>query len=196
MAEINPRTTWFGVGQKFGGTMIAGRIESTSGFAINLLNPAWNNLWSIEKQGAGLGLGGGTTSVCMFVFNAPSLMALDHMAVSGFDVAVSVGAKLSTIIAGLAKLEKWKKLYPIAKDLAVLAKQIKKNSEYAENIRIVGKLTAEHLAQIKEAGELLHKQLEIKEAETRPSIVALDVPLTGYGVEVGVTWLTGYFNIL
>ena len=188
---MDSRNTWVGFGAKFGGTLIAGRIESTTGVIMNLERPDWSSLFTIESQGIGLGLGGGTVGVLVVAFNCPSIFVMDHSSMAAWDVGFSIGAKLSTLAKALAQAKEWKAVYPIAQDACRVINRLRAAQIVAGRATQI--IHGEQLVHLKEGIEVMHKTFEIDE---HPIIVPLDIPGSGYGLEVGLTRIQGYFNLL
>jgi hypothetical protein len=99
---LNLNKTWWGYGIKYGGILGIG-AETMEGFIYNAKSVSWNEKFSMTSFRAGFGVGGGIGAVGVFVFNAPSLAAIDKTEVVDWGVSISVGPDSSALFESIAK---------------------------------------------------------------------------------------------
>lgn len=102
---INHHRTWWGIGYKYGGFLIAAGFETLEGYIYHSKSLSWREKFTLTNVRLGLGLGGGAGAVIIAAFNTPSLAALDGMQINDWGVNISLGSKISAMVNAMSKRE-------------------------------------------------------------------------------------------
>ena len=183
MADAVLRDVWFGIAEKSGGHLIAAGVESTVGQIFNVTSPSWNSTFAIENIRLGPGLGGtlfGATVV--IVLNCHSLFTLNGTDVSDWGFNFGIGAKWS----GLLKFWQAAGLFKTVQEMRAAVKT-------AQNIQAV--VTPKNAEVIKASVNYFWNSYDMANS-TKPTIVTLDVPGTGWSAEISLSIMQGKFSIL
>jgi hypothetical protein len=180
---MNPRLTWVGVGTKIGGTLIAAGMESITGVVWNMANPNANTAVSIESARLGPGLGGGIGGCVIFIFNCPNPFLIDGIPVDDWGFSFSIGAKWSALV----KMWRGAGFLNAAADIR---KALKATSKLQKMI------TPGSAEKLKLGANYLWQTYDTVNGDSKPVIVAFDLPVGSYGVELSLSLLRGRFSIL
>jgi hypothetical protein len=201
MAGIfNARNTWFGVGVKFGGTVIGAGMESTSGYIFNLENPNHASGFTIESMRLGPGLGGSLFGgTIVFVLDCRSIFAIDGLQIDDWAVNVAFGAKLDGIVKLLRGAQEIDTIWPIARSMLGTLSHLRRGAGQAGRAAMPAlqamNLTTESFDKIKVATNYTWNAVNTYARSSDPVVLALDIPGTGYGVELTLTITQGKFTL-
>lgn len=173
MSGFDLGRTWFGVGVKGGGILIAGGVESIYGKLFNLKNPGWHVTFSLMNIRFGLGIGGSGGIVALGVFNSRYIWEIDDTTSSDWGINLAFGNRWSA-----------------------MAKALKNYKFFAAVGEIGAKLALRpgHLETIRNSMHYLYNAYDIRTGDNAPKTIALDTPV-GLGVEASINWCAGRINI-
>jgi hypothetical protein len=198
--DFSPRHTWFGVGAKFGGQLIVGGLESTTGYVFNLENPAFNAPFTIENIRLGLGLGGGVGGCVLFVLNCRSVFTLHNTDVQDWGLNLAVGGKLDGLVKLLRRAKEFEQLWPVARQALRVVGQMRHGTvQMARTVpaamRSIG-LTADSLEKINSAATVVRNLTDAYNSQGKPFVLALDIPGVGYGLELSLVYTKGKITVM
>lgn len=201
MSIFSERNTWFGVGVKFGGQVIGAGMESTSGYIFNLENPNHASGFTIESARLGPGLGGTLFGGCIvIVLDCRSIMAIDGLQIDDWAVNVAFGAKLDSIVKMLRGAKQIDALWPVARGILGNLSALRKGTIQAGRASMPAlqalNLTTEGFDKIKTATNYTWNAVNTYGRTGQPTVLALDIPGVGYGLELTLTVTTGKFTLL
>ena len=181
--SMNPRMTWVGVGTKIGGSVIAAGMESITGVVWNMANQNANTAVSIESARVGPGLGGGIGGCVIFIFNCANPFLLDGAEVNDWGISFSIGAKWSALV------KMWRGVGFI--ETAVSIRKALKTTSHLQKF-----ITPASAEKLKLGANYVWQTYDTVKGDSKPIIVAFDLPAGSYGVELSASLLRGHFNIL
>lgn len=161
--------TWFGLGEKTGGMLVAAGMEHTRGMilrASNLENPIGFSITS-ARIGLGLGFSGGLVGV--LIFNCDNLHRIRDRNITDWGVSISLGGRWAEVARALRRSETFL-------GLARMGWRMRGAAANAERIR-----NFLHYA---------YNACDIASTNNDPKIVTIDTPV-GVGAEVAVNYTTG-----
>lgn len=199
---FNERNTWIGIGAKFGGQMIGAGIESVTGYIMNLENPSLGAGFTIENVRLGPGLGGNLLGgTIVIVLDCRSILALDGTEIEDWGVNVAFGAKLDSLVRMLRAAKEFDALWPIARTMLkgvghARSGMVQAGKAAAPTLAAMG-VTAQEFDQVKTAVNYTWNAVNTYgRPGDKPYILTLDIPGTGYGLELSLVATQGKFSIL
>lgn len=181
--EMNARLTWAGVGTKIGGSLIAAGIESISGVVWNMANPNLNLPIAIESARLGPGLGGGIGGSAIFIFNCASPFTIDGTDIEDWGFNFSIGPKWSALV----KLLRGAGYLEAAADIR---RAMKVTSKLQKGI------SPKNYEKLKLGTNYVWQSYDAAQGKSKPLIVAFDLPVGSYGLEISLSLLRGKFSLL
>jgi hypothetical protein len=197
---FDAKNTWFGVGGKIGGVMIGAGFESTTGYLFNLENPAFNAPFTIENVRLGPGLGGSAGACVLIILNCRSVLTLHNSDVTDWGLNVALGAKLDGLVKLLRGAKEFDLLWPVARQALRVVGQMRGGTvqmakKVAPALKGMG-LTPDDFDKIKTAVNYAWNAKNTLDRDSKPFILALDIPGVGYGLEVSLVYTQGKFSLL
>jgi hypothetical protein len=202
MADVfDAKNTWVGIGAKFGGQLIAGGIESVTGAIFNLENPAHWSFFTIETARLGPGLGGALGSATIVVvLDCRSVMAISGTEMTDWGFNAAFGARLDSLLKLLKGAKQLDALWPIARQALPAIRRLRVGAGTATrgaNAALQGfGITADQFDKIKTATNYVWNAKTTLSRDGKPYILTLDVPATGYGLELSLVYTSGRFSII
>jgi hypothetical protein len=165
--ELNK--TWFGLGEKTGGMLIAAGMEHTTGMIVRGSNLENLFSFSITSARIGLGLGFSGGLIAIMIFNCDNIQRLQNQDVSDWGVNIALGGRWAEIARALRRSE-------MLVELARLGWRLRGVAAQGERLR-----NFLHYA---------YNAYDIRTMNNQPKIVTLDTPV-GIGAEIAVNYSTG-----
>ena len=166
--------TWVGYGTKIGGIVGIFGAEGMEGEIANLANPSHSHELNVTSIRAGLGLGGGIGAVAILLFNCSNPHNMNGTSTTDWSINVSLGNNWSDYVEAL------------------------KNRKFFEAlIRINGKIrnaTPENITSVRNGMSYLYSAAGIA-TMSGPTLVTLDIPGSGVGVELSISYLDGEITV-
>jgi hypothetical protein len=189
---FNARNTWFGVGVKFGGQVIGAGMESTTGYIFNVENPSFGSGFTIESARLGPGLGGSLFGgSIVIVLDCRSIFSIDGLQIDDWAVNVAFGAKLDGIVKLLRGAKEIDTIWPIARSMLGTLSTLRRGAGQAGRAAMPAlqamNLTTDSFDKIKVATNYTWNAVNTYARTGDPVVLALDIPGTGYGVELTLT---------
>ncbi len=162
--------TWFGIGEKSGGMLIAAGMEYTTGMVVrgtNLENPIG---FSIASARLGLGLGFSGGFVATLIFNCDNIQRMQNTEVTDWGVSISLGGRWAEIARALRRSETFVELARLGwrlRGVASRGEQVRNFLHHAYNAYDIGSMN------------------------DVPKVVCMDIPMAGAGAEIAVNYSTG-----
>jgi|GEM_PF-5283067 len=163
--------TYFGVGHKAGGMIMAG-VESAWGRLYNLNNPCYNVMFTCSTIKFGIGAGGGMGSIIALAFNIKKLRDLEKTN-KGFDwgIGLDIGVVKASAIASAVKNHK---ALAVAVELAAMLKK-------GGNPHLNGS----DITNVRNLASVVFNYSKLTSNE--PELFFIDIPGAGLGAEVSVS---------
>jgi hypothetical protein len=202
MADVfEAKRTWVGIGAKFGGQLIAGGIESVTGAIFNLDNPAHWHFFTIENARLGPGLGGALGGITVVVvLDCRSVLSISGTDMTDWGLNVAFGARLDSLLKLLKGAKQIDAIWPIARQTLPAIRRLRVGAGTATrtaNAALQGfGLTADQFDKLKTATNYIWNAKTTLSRDGKPYILTLDVPGTGYGVELSLVYTSGKFSIV
>jgi hypothetical protein len=167
--------TWVGYGTKFGGIVGLLGLETMSGEIANMMTPSHSHELSVTSIRAGVGLGGGAGIVAILLFNCSSPYSLNGTRTTpDWSANLALGANWSDHVEAL-------KNYKLFQALAQVSGKIRHASP-------------ENLTSIRNGMSYIYSAVGLT-SMSGPTLVTLDIPGMGVGVELSVCYLDGEIEV-
>jgi hypothetical protein len=179
-AAFDKYSTWFGLGYKGGGILVAAGMEYLSCTMRNVGMPSEHHDFQILSARVGLGLGGSVGAVACLIYNCSNLYDLNDTQASDWSVNVAFAGKWGDVVDGLTKYDFFPSLLRIGKVV---------NSKTA--------LVPSDIENIRNAMSYLwtgHDYLQGSGGKAK--MITVDIPGAGIGYELSASWAQGQIEIL
>ena len=173
---MNLYNSWSGYGIKTGGTLAIIGLEGISGQLFNLADRSAGS-FNMMSMRLGAGLGAGTGLCAVFAFNTQNLWSLNGKKTKDLCFNFSIGGKWCDYFKFLTKMK-------YADLLAKTTKQISKTKN----------LPLTQAEDIRNIGSALYTNYDMH-TSSGTSLVAIDIPGAGIGLELSAHYLEGVMEI-
>jgi len=186
--------SWFGLGLKFGSTVIVDGIEQMGGMLVSIQDlvntePQIRTI-ALNAQSTRLGLGvGASGGLCIiYVTSLKNAYELNSLTVGGMDFSLALGGNAGSLIKGAKATAKLKKLEPLVKVLVKIGARSPDALKKALS-------QPDKLGDLYKTIKSLKETLQSEPDEVEPSAMIADLPISG-GTEVGIFHAVTEFRVL